>query len=278
MMLPLGLQQEAVQRQYDEVIAPHYDLDSKGVLGQSMERAIEQICRCRLSDNGRPFKVLDLGMGTGKFLEMLQGHQGGLQAFGIDLSARMIDIARGRIPGLVAAVDDVAHLDAHFGVESFDLICTHFITGFVPMSLLAPTIHRRLTEGGSWSLVGGTKAGFPTLRKKAGEPPLKWLFGGRPLGVDELVCNPADREEVVRVLESHGFAVRECETFTPRLAFKNLKEFMDFAYFGGWLTPFVEALGLHQARAVTRALLDTFFFPVEDHHCIEIVLAQKKKG
>ncbi len=50
---------------------------------------------------------------------------------------------------------------------------------------------------------------------------------------------------------------------------------MDFAYHGGWLTPFVEAMGLHRLNRAARMLMNLFFFPVEDHHSIEIVLAQK---
>ena len=94
--------------------------------------------------------------------------------------------------------------------------------------------------------------------------------------MDDLVCNPANREEVVRVLESFGFVIREIETFEPALNFRNFDEFMDFAYRGGWLTPFIDRLGLQNAGVLTRALLNRFFFPVEDHHNIEIVLAQER--
>ena len=147
------------------------------------------------------------------------------------------------------------------------------------MQVLAPKIWSRLEEGGYWSLVVGTKAGFPTLQAKAASKPLRWLFGGRTLEIDNLVCNPADREEVVQSLESNGFAVRACETYKPILNFRKFQEFMDFAYRGGWLTPFIESLGLHKANAMTRLMLNLFFFPVNDTHSIEIVLAQKvKKG
>jgi hypothetical protein len=54
-----------------------------------------------------------------------------------------------------------------------------------------------------------------------------------------------------------------------------MDQFMDFAYRGGWLTPFIETLGVQKAGLTTRLLLDRFFFPIEDHHSIEIVLAQK---
>jgi SAM-dependent methyltransferase len=270
------MQTELIQRQYDEVIAQHYDRDPQSVTGDSLDRAIAQIQRQAVGVDGVPLKVFDIGVGTGLFLERLKQQVSGvIQPFGLDLSARMVELAQARLPELTAAVDDAANLDAHFGGESFDLIATHFITGFVPMKVLAPKIHRRLADGGYWSLVGGTKAGFPALQRKATSKVLKWLFGGKSVAVDDVVYNPAGRDEVVRTLEANGFVVRECETFTPGLDFANFNEFMEFAYWGGWLTPFIEGLGLHQAPGVVRVLLNTLVFPMKDHHNIEIVLAQK---
>jgi SAM-dependent methyltransferase len=220
--------------------------------------------------------VLDLGVGTGLFLAKLRTLAGErLQPFGLDLSEKMIEIACRRIPDLEAAVGDAADLAGHFPGQSFDLICTHFITGFVPMRVLAPLIRERLAPGGFWSLVGGTKAGFPALQAKANGRLVRRLSGGRTLAVDDIVCNPSGRDEVVRTLEANGFAARACETFEPPLRFRNLNEFLDFAYRGGWLTPFVEEVGLHRVGRMKRWLMDWFFFPVRDHHSIEIVLAQK---
>jgi SAM-dependent methyltransferase len=268
---------KTIQRQYDEVIAPRYDLDPQSVTGPSLNRAAGQIRRQQLlGDGAARLRVLDVGVGTGLFLAHLKALAGRrVQPFGLDLSEKMIAGARRKVPDLVAAVDDAANLDAHFPNQSFDLICTHFITGYVPMRLLAPKIWARLEEGGYWSLVGGTKAGYPALQAKANSKLLRRLCRGGTLAVDDIACNPAGREEVIQTLESNGFAVREAETFEPALKFRNLDEFMDFGYRGGWLTPFVEALGLHKAALPTRMLLNLLFFPIEDHHNIEIVLAQK---
>jgi SAM-dependent methyltransferase len=266
---------QTIQRQYDEVIAPHYDLDPQSVTGTSLRRAAEQIRRQRLLEGG-PLRVLDVGVGTGLFLAKLKALGGDqVRPFGLDLSEKMIDGARRRIPDLLAAVDDAANLDDHFPGQSFDLVCTHFITGFVPLRVLAPKIHARLEEGGYWSLVGGTKAGYPALQARANSKLLRWLCGGRTFAVDDLACNPAGRDEVVRTLEGHGFAVRAAETFEPQLRFRDLDEFLEFGYRGGWLTPFIETLGLHRAGAVKRFLMNRLFFPARDNHSIEIVLARK---
>jgi SAM-dependent methyltransferase len=264
-----------IQRHYDEVIAPYYDLDPQSVIGDSLDIAIAHILEWLPAEEERPLKVLDLGMGTGRFLEKLRTRTDrDIQAFGLDLSEKMVNIARERIGDLVAVVDDAANLDAHFQDESFDLIATHFMTGFVPLTVLAPKIRAKLADGGRWSIVAGTKAGFPELQRKAASPYLRWMFGGQSLQVDALVCNPADRTEVATTLKGEGFAAPECETFAPEVRFANLDEFLEFAYRGGWLTPFVEALGLHEASWPVRTFLNTCVFPIKDHHSIAIALAQ----
>jgi SAM-dependent methyltransferase len=272
-----GVKTKTIQRQYDEVIAHHYDFDPQSVIRSSLDRAAGQIRRSRLlGDAVDRLRVLDLGVGTGLFLARLKDLGGErVVPFGLDISEKMIDRARRRVPDLDAAVDDAANLDAHFPGQSFDLVCTHFVTGFVPMAVLAPKIAARLDEGGYWSFVGGTRAGFPTLQAKADSRLLRLLGGGRPLAVGDLACNPTGRDEVVRTLHDHGFAVRDSETFQPDLVFRDFGQFMEFAHRGGWLTPFIEAYGLHQAGRLTRLLLNLFLFPVHDRHSIEIVLAQK---
>jgi SAM-dependent methyltransferase len=266
-----------VQRHYDQVIAKHYDRDPQAVLDQSLVRAIDQLrAQGLLAAPGGVLNVLDVGMGTGLFLEKLKAAAGRtLALFGLDLSAEMVAIARQRLPGLHVAVDDAANLADHFAGQSFDLICTHFITGLVPMAVPAPIIHARLRAGGLWSLVGGTKAGFAALQAEADRPVVRRVLGGRRLAVESMTCNPTGRQEIVSTLEAHGFAVVAAETFEPELTFADVDEFIEFGYRGGWLTPFVEALGLHEAGRMKRTLVNLLCFPIEDRHNIEIVLARQ---
>ena len=179
------------------------------------------------------------------------------------------------MPDLVAVVDDARNVDDHFHTESFDLVGTHFITGYVPVDVLAPKVWDKLAPGGHWSFVGGMRAGFPALHRVADSRMVRWLFGGGRLDVGSTVFSPGDRAELVQILETHGFAVRLAETFVPEFHFADFEEFIEVCYRGGWLTPFIESLGVHNAGRVTRRLLDTFVFPLRDHHVIEVVLAEK---
>jgi SAM-dependent methyltransferase len=266
---------EVIQHAYNDVVAPHYDLDPQQVTGRSLDRAIAQLQEHHYFGDV-PSCVLDVGMGTGLFLAKLKAIGGEqIMPFGLDLAANMVASARGKLPDLVAAVDDAAHLDAHFPGQSFDCVATHFITGFVPMSLLAPKIADRLQEGGYWSFVGGTKHGYPALQAAADSRLLRWWFGAGAGPVDAMFCNPADQGEVVRTFEANGFAVCAVETFEPDLQFRDFDEFMEFAYEGGWLTPILESIGMQKLGPVARWLLNRLYFPIHDHHSIVIALARK---
>jgi SAM-dependent methyltransferase len=268
------MQADVIQRQYDEIIAAHYDFDPQGLLGASVSKALAQIQE--QDGSAEALRVLDLGVGTGRFLQRLRAEVcPGLRPFGMDISQKMIDIAATRLPDLQTAVDDAANLDAHFPGIDFDLVCTHFVTGFVPLKVLAPKVAARLAGGGWWSFVGGTWQGFPVLQKKINSRFLRWLFKIKTVDVSSVVCNPADQVEVVDTLTAHGLTVRACETFCPAVHFKDLQEFLEFGYYGGWLTPFLEELGLHRAGKWMRRILNTFVFPVQDQHQIVIALAQK---
>lgn len=268
---------QTIQRQYNEVVASHYDLDPQEVIGRSLTLALDQLRGEHLLDESvERLKVLDVGMGTGLFLAKLKALGGDqIHPFGLDLAEKMVENAIRRIPDLVAEVDDAANLDEQFPGLSFDCVCTHFMTGFVPMSLLAPKIWNRLEEGGYWSMVGGTMAGYPALRASANSRAVRWLRGGGSCQFGDLVCNPVDQDDVIGTMKANGFEICAAETFEPELDFRSFDEFMEFAYWGGWLTPVIEAIGLHKAGAITRWMLNRFCFPLKDHHSIAIVLARK---
>jgi SAM-dependent methyltransferase len=266
----------AIQHAYNEVVAAHYDLDPQNVTNDSLDRAVEQLRPWLLGPGvNAPLKVLDLGMGTGLFLAKLRAvARERVLSFGIDLAENMIACARRKIPDLHAEVGDAARLASYFPGESFDCVATHFVTGFVPMSTLAPVIWNRLKENGLCSLVGGTRGGFPALQAKADTWIVRRLYGDSS-SVREQIHNPVDLEDAARVLEANGFDVCAAQTFEPPVEFGDFDQFMEFAYTGGWMTPIIEAAGLNKAGAMTRWFLNRFFFPIHDHHTVVVLLARK---
>ena len=269
------MQATLIQRQYDEVIAENYDLDPQQVTGNSLDRALGHLEKIGiLNPEQPPLTVLDLGMGTGMFLERLRerSHRE-IRPFGIDLSSNMLRIARQKLPDLQAEVDDAACFDDHFGDQRFDLICTHFVTGFVAIEHLAPLVMKRLAPGGYWSFVGASKQAYPKLRRKSESPVLRAFLGGG-LDLSKMIC-PDDLTHLTDVLSAESFETTMAECFEPELFFGSFHEFMEYAYTGGWLTPFIEELGLNRAGRAVRVLLDQLVFPISDHHSILTGLFRK---
>ncbi len=273
------MNKEVIQRQYDEVIAKHYDVDPQGVIQRSISASLDQLEQLDLLQAALPpLRVLDLGVGTGLFLErLMQSTERDVVPSGLDISRQMVEIARERIPEIHAAVDDAANFESHFVGQTFDMICTHFVTGFVPMQTLAPKIWDHLEPGGYWSFVGGTSRGYPALQKIARSRVLQALFNRGGASAEENLLTPEDEEEVNRRFEDARFESEISETFEPELRFEDFDGFMEFAYHGGWLTPFVEELGLQSARWLTRRFLNSAVFPIKDHHSIVIAVARKPR-
>lgn len=266
-----------IQRQYDELIAKNYDLDPQDLAGISLDHALQQleIEGPLTGTSAEALQVLDVGMGTGLFFEKLAGQTNReFRPYGLDLSQRMLDFAHQRLPDLESVVDDAANLDQHFTSSFFDIVCSHFITGFVPLSELAPKIWDKLKPGGYWSFVGATSKAYPTLQKKASSKIVQMMMGNRRVEMADLIT-PADQEAVSEVFENCGFEIDTIDTLEPELKFRNFDEFMKFAYDGGWLTPFIEDLELQKAHPALRVLLNTFVFPIHDHHTIVVGLARK---
>lgn len=266
-----------VHHAYNDVVATHYDLDPLGVISRSLDLGIAQMRDEGLFSADEPFRVLDIGMGTGLFLEKLGRAVGDrMVPSGIDLAENMLEVARRRLPGLEAVVGDASRLDEFFPGQEFDCIGTHFVTGFVGMRVLAPQIARKLRPGGYWTLVGGTRKAYPALQAKGDSKLLRWLSGAGDRKMDDTVLNPADEREVAAIMDAHGLDVLRSETFEPALDFPNFDAFMEFGHRGGWLTPLIESMGLHRAGPWKRWLIDRLVFPVADTHNIVAVLGRKR--
>jgi ubiquinone/menaquinone biosynthesis C-methylase UbiE len=270
------IERSAIQRQYNEVIAANYDLDPQFVTNRALNRALAHVEREAILSAELPtMSVFDVGMGTGLFSDkLLKKSKREINPFGLDVSEKMIEIAQSRIPQLNAVIDDAANIDRHFPGESFDLICTHFITGFVPIDHLAPRIWSKLKPGGYWSFVGAVTTAYPELQRKANTPLIRMFNRGRKAEREKLIT-PTDCNAVASCFERHSFETCSIELFEPELVFNDFEDFMEYAYRGGWLTPFVEHLGLQKVRPLTKKLLTSLLFPIHDRHRIAIGLARR---
>jgi demethylmenaquinone methyltransferase/2-methoxy-6-polyprenyl-1,4-benzoquinol methylase len=201
-------------------ITPRYDL-----LNQILSFGMSETWRKRsaeilLNDPGfSPKTILDLGCGTGKFLECFLKNRSWQSATGVDFSSAMLRKARATVGGNVMWLqqdfDALPFLDA-----SFDLV----ISGFTLRSVqrlpeFLGTVLRILTPGGKAAFLDLTRprnfwARFfflPYLRFVL--PLLGWLISGNRKAYDFLsgsIRKFQDPEKTVLLMQSLGY--RDCTT------------------------------------------------------------------
>lgn len=131
---------------YDSVAVRYAEFVGDGLTGLPVDRAVLALFASLVGETGQR-DVADLGCGPGQLTAHLRGL--GLRPFGVDLSAKMIDLARAAHPGLRFEVGSMAALavpDHSLGgvLSWYSLIHTppehlpHYLAEF----------HRVLTPGG----------------------------------------------------------------------------------------------------------------------------------
>src|SRR4051812_20765018 len=141
---------------YDDQVADTYDEDALGLLSGVRSLAIEQISRSGVPEAPT---ILDLGVGTGATLVALAAMRPHARLIGVDLSARMIDVARGKLT-FEAHVDDACHADRLVPAASIDLVVAHFLTTFVDRRRLFAAACAVLRPGGRLSVVSTPSEAF----------------------------------------------------------------------------------------------------------------------
>lgn len=215
---------EFIREAFDS-ITPRYD-----VLNQILSFGMSEAWRKRsaeilLSDpNFAPKTILDLGCGTGKFLQCFLQKQSLMgrswdRATGVDFSMAMLQKARETVSGNVTWLrEDFDSLP--FLGSSFDLVISGFTLRSVQkLSEFLCRVHRMLTPGGKAAFLDLTRPQnfwmrlifYPYLKFVL--PLLGWVFSGNQKAYDFLsgsVRKFQAPEETIRMMQAIGY--RDCLT------------------------------------------------------------------
>ena len=135
----------------------------------------------------RVARILDLGCGTGMFLEELAGRNE--IVIGVDSSMKMLDIARKRASGASLVCADADHLP--FKDRSFDVVVSVTLLQNVPEPVVTMKEIARVLKPGGISIVTSLK------RKHSPEKLADWASsaGLKPIIAEEI----SDSEDVICV-------------------------------------------------------------------------------
>ncbi|WP_426509118.1 class I SAM-dependent DNA methyltransferase [Dactylosporangium sp. McL0621] len=176
---------------YDTVATSYADLVRDALTNDAYLRATLDLFAALLPPGAR---VADVGCGPGHVTAYL--HAAGVDAFGIDLSPAMVDLARTTHPALAFEVGDMTGLD--LPAASLDGVIAFWSLIHIPDDLVPQVLahfHRVLRPGGR--LLLGFHVGDAHRLKTEG-------YGGHPMRVHVHLRPPA---KVTAWLEEAGFTV-----------------------------------------------------------------------
>lgn len=248
---------------YEQQMADFYETDDFQLLSDSHDLVIQQLS----SQNVTPKHVLDIGCGTGMYLEKMARAYPDAQLTGTDLSSDMLQRAQAKpvLNGLTSFVTDLQNIGLEVNPHSFDLISLHYVLCYVPVDTALPVIAGLLQSGGLFSLTTMTKKdSFPALRE------LSSFIEQEE--VDALSHTPPSREDLKAYIEASGlFEIVAWDTLEKEISFSSSMQLSDFVFRSGWVSEVSE-----QYAPYIEQGLETIAFPVPEYFAAEIVLLRAK--
>ena len=221
----LAAEKKETIRSFFDSIAPRYDH-----INQVLSWSLDDVWRKRAFKfifSGKENSILDLGIGTGKFIQLFLKSKSWQRLAGLDFSLNMLRQARTELPSQVDLVSADFH-DIPFQSKSFDLVISSFALRSVQdLPRFFREIQRLLRPEGKAALLCLTRPSNPFWKILA-YPYLKFflpLIGGVLSGhqdayhfLSDSILSFQEPEKTAAMLKQEGFKDAKIYPFTLGLA------------------------------------------------------------
>lgn len=255
--------------------------DRFGAISTSQHCAVEQIKKANLGLRSH-YKVLDLGVGSGFFLEQLKPHMPQAEFTGIDISSEMLRNACERMP-LVAIEGSATEANRFLPHHSQDLVLAHFINAYIPFHTLFNQAQLLTRSNGHFSLVTTTYDSFPIAQQYladfvAQDSLLSSIVGHYYKAIVKNTTIASGQTALLEAFHTHDFEIVEHQRLSIPMQINTLDELALFSIEGTW---FLNSIAIRMLpkkfllQRLKRLFSKIFTFPYEDTHLIDVVLAKK---
>lgn len=262
-------------------IAEHATADRFGAISESHRVAIEQMKKFHLGLKPN-YKILDLGVGNGSFLQKLYTEMPDAEFTGIDVSADRLDKAQLALP-LKVIEGNATEADRYLPQHSQDLILAHFINAYIPISALFNEAKLLTRANGHFSMITTTYDSFPVAQQRladfiAKDSILSSVIGHYYKSMVRNTTVAASEEELMLAFKQYQFEVIAHQRIEIPIVLNNIDELADFGIDGTW---FLNSLSIRMLpkyfliQRLRRLFTKIFTFPYHDTHIIDVVLAKK---
>jgi len=271
----------SLKAMYSELAGNYATADRFGSISESHRVAIEQIYKAHLGI--RPnYKVLDLGVGNGAFLEKLKKYMPDADFTGIDISREMLAHARKVIP-LTAIEASATEASLYLPHHSQDLVLAHFINAYIPINTLFTEASLLTRANGYFSLISTTYESFPVAQQHladfiASDTLVSSVVGHYYKAMVRNTTVASGLDELLQVFDKHQLEVVAHQRLRIPITLNDIDELARFGIEGTWFLNSISMRMLPKNFLIARLkrLFNKIFtFPYHDEHIIDVVLAKK---
>ncbi|MDP3270017.1 MAG: class I SAM-dependent methyltransferase [Legionella sp.] len=271
----------SLKAMYNQIAECHNPANRFGAISQSHAIAIEQMKKFYLGLKPQ-YKILDLGVGNGAFLQKLHKEMPLAEFTGIDVSSEMLKRAEQALP-LKTIEGSAVEADRFLPPHSQDLVLAHFINAYIPISTLFDEARLLTRANGHFSLITTTYDSFPVAQQHLAEFIAQDSILGSVVGhyYKSIVKNTtvaANQDELLLAFKQHQFEVIAHKRLEIPITLNNIDELALFGIEGTWFLNTISIRMLPKyflIQRLKRLFSKIFTFPYHDTHIIDIVLAKK---
>lgn len=271
----------SLKAMYNNIAGQYAIADQFGSISDSHKHAIAQIKRAHLGVIP-PYKVLDLGVGNGLFLQKLKEVIPEATFTGIDVSSEMLKQARNAL-SLKTIECSATEANLYLPHHSQDLVLAHFINAYIPINTLFNQAKLLARSQGHFSLITTTYESFPVAQQQLAEfiaqdSVLSRIVGHYYKAIVKNTTVAAGQDELMHAFSQHQFNIVEHQRLEIPVVLNNIDELVLFGIEGTW---FLNSLSIRMLpksfllHRLKRLFSKIFTFPYQDTHIIDVVLAKK---
>lgn len=266
---------------YNEIAGRYAMANRFSSIDDSHRCAVNQIIQNHLG-NTPGYKVLDLGVGNGAFLQKLKPHMPLAEFTGIDISKEMLMHAEETLP-LKTIECSATHASQHLPLHSQDLVLAHFINAYIPIHALFSQADLLTSPEGHFSLITTTYDSFPVAQQQLAEFIAQDSFVSSIVGhyykaIVRSSTVATNEEELIQSFDKHQFHIVDHQRLHIPISLNNVDELALFGIEGTW---FLNSLSIRMLpknfliQRLKRLFNRIFTFPYQDTHIIDVILAKK---
>ncbi|MCL9683586.1 class I SAM-dependent methyltransferase [Legionella maioricensis] len=271
----------SLKAMYNQIAENYATANRFGAISESHFVAIEQMKKFYLGIKPH-YKVLDLGVGDGAFLQKLHHVMPKADFTGIDVSSEMLKRASEALP-LKTIEGSAAEASRFLPPHSQDLVLAHFINAYIPINVLFDEAKLLTRANGYFSMITTTYDSFPVAQQQLAEfvaqdSILSSVVGHYYKSIVKNTTVAANHDELMLAFKQHQFEVIAHKRLEIPITLNNIDELALFGIEGTW---FLNSLSIRMLpkyfliQRLKRLFSKIFTFPYHDTHIIDVVLAKK---